>query len=94
MLQLPSERIWPSQLVQRHSAVSWRHDSLAASTIEAGYHPRLAAMSAATKYAPATRKRQAATAKRCRVSVLSVALTGPAPARRRGSPRGDGRWPS
>ena len=36
MLQLPSERIWPSQLVQRHSAVSWRHDSLAASTIEAG----------------------------------------------------------
>ena len=52
MLQLPSERIWPSQLVQRHSAVSWRHDSLAASTIEAGYHPRSATMSAATKYAP------------------------------------------
>ena len=52
MLQLPSERIWPSQLVQRHSAVSRRHDSLAASTIEAGYHPRSATMSAATKYAP------------------------------------------
>ena len=56
MLQLPSERIWPSQLVQRHSAVSWRHDSLAASTIEAGYHPRSATMSAATKYAPQQRK--------------------------------------
>ena len=57
MLQLPSERIWPSQLVQRHSAATWRHDSLAASTIEAGHHPRSAEMSAATKYAP-----QAATA--------------------------------
>ena len=52
MLQLPSERIWPSQLVQRHSAATWRHDSLAASTIEAGHHPRSAEMSAATKYAP------------------------------------------
>ena len=53
MLQLPSEHIWPSQLVQRHSApATWRHDSLAASTIEAGYHPRSATMSAATKYAP------------------------------------------